>query len=1272
MASADLKRAPWTHWTLLTLLAHCAYATPPAAPVITEPAVDGQIVNPADVHMETGPFSDPDPGDDHFCSDWEIWTISPAERVWVTACIGGVERVHSHLGDGVFENSHAGRSELFHDTQYRMRTRHRDDSPGMEWSAWSERLFITGPATEVFPLELDDILDAPTPQWSDVTGAGVILAADPNAPSMRVESAIGEWLLVFRGQDGVTNEIINPPALAAHVAVRVVVRAGSSGAALLLPETELTFFTHDGQPVTIYLPNLNLPPVQAAYFWVAADGSTYVGHPSQLEPDFSTLARGAPVPWTVKQTGYKVEVAATGFQLPVNIAFVPNPGPLPDDPYYYVSELYGQIKVVSRDGTVSDYATGLLNFDPTGAFPGSGEQGLTGIVVDPATGDVYACMLYDDDGPHYPKVDRFTSLDGGRTAATQTTILDMVGETQGQSHQVSNLSIGPDGKLYVHMGDGFDASTAQNLDVFRGKILRLNLDGSAPTDNPFYDAGNGINARDYVYAYGFRNPFGGAWRDADGMHYEVENGPSTDRFARVVAGRNYLWDGSNGSMFNFAIYNWDPAHAPVNLTFIQPSVFGGSGFPAGKLDHAFVTESGPTWGTGPQANGKRITEFVLDASGDLVAGPIDLVEYNGTGKATAAAIAAGPDGLYFSDLYKDRDFVSPIDRGANVLRIRFVGTADFVADVTIGSAPLTVQFTDLSNVPSPTEWHWDFGDGGHSDEQNPLHTYTAQGTYDVQLRVTGANGVQIAYKPGYIRVGDFARVALIGGSASPAPGDAALADYLRARGYDVETYDDNPGNRPTAAQLAADNDVVILSSTIASGNIAGEFRSVDVALIHWESALNSNAREPLCSGGGVVGGSNAIDIVDNQHPVTAGLPLGTALAFNPAANMSVGRNTLGPDVDVLATRSGAPGDYAIMVAEQGALLLGGHVAPARRVFLFLEDESWLSATPITQRILEQAVQWAADEPSTAGEVAFLPLAHNFNGMVHAGEAGSPDDPDGFRSISDRGLLVDGGDGAFSNLIGPSGIAYRVEPSAGTLDIVHLGNRNAVDNGNWAFDASPDGDAVGIRPNWLPNPDQTGPQVTDLSGLDLTLAHASEIGVLYNISNGGGGFEVDLAFTDLTTATLTLTGPDWFGEQTPPPAGPGVASQTSLGTFAGAGNVDEADPSGPLNVVEAVISVHRMEHDGVGDVAGKTLASITFGNAFNSNGYAIFAATLRTPPPPPCPGDTDGDGDVDLADLSVLLSQFGTSGTGLAGDLDGDGDVDLTDLSLMLSSFGQMC
>jgi glucose/arabinose dehydrogenase len=523
----------------VSAMAQVSANSPPDAPSIAAPSADGTIVHPADVHVETTTsFSDPDPGDTHACSDFEIWTIAPAERVWVVSCIVGPQMYHTHIGDGVFENSHAGRADFLFSTDYRLRARFKDSSgdPGTEWSNWGERLFRTA-----------------------------------SAP----------------------------------------------------------------------------PP-------------------------------GGPITWTVKQPDYQVEVFATGFELPVNIAFVPNPGPNPNDIFFYVTELYGRIKVVTRDGTVTDYYSGALNTPPSGEFPGSGEKGLAGIVVDPATGDVFASMLYDPDGveggPSYPKVVRYHS--NGKIADNATTILDMPGEDMFESHQISNLSIGPDGKLYVHMGDGFDASTAQNLDSYRGKILRLNFDGSPVSDNPFYDPSDGINARDYIFAYGFRNPFGGIWRAADNAHYTVENGPSIDRFAKIVRGRNYLWNGTDNSMLNFAIYNWSPAVAPVNVAFIQTATFNGSGFPAEKMDHAFVSESGPTWASGPVGEfGKRISEFALDLNGNLLSGyPRTLIEYSGTGKATIAGLAAGPDGLYFTDLYVDQSFDTAVARGANVLRIRYVGS----------------------------------------------------------------------------------------------------------------------------------------------------------------------------------------------------------------------------------------------------------------------------------------------------------------------------------------------------------------------------------------------------------------------------------------------------------------------------------------------------------------------------------------------------------------------------------------------------------------------
>ena len=816
----------------------------PATPTITEPSVDGQEVNPSDVHMESIDFFDSE-GDLHKSSDWEIWTVGPdAHPVWQTLGIEGVERLHTHMGDGIFFNSRAGETSIAQNTDHELRVRFRDEAGAV--SAYASRLFTTGPESSTFPLEILDVATNPAPTWENVfgtpvdlpSGATILSPADPivaidtdggsqspggeavgnaidgslnkylnfgeensgfivtpsigasivksfqittandaedrdpttwqlfgtneaitsgnhsdgdgenwtpidsgsvNLPGgrdtlgpmvsvdnnaayasyrmiftavknagpansmqiaeiqffgddmaetpheLRLEAgSTGELLLAIEATEAPGNVVTHYPALTVeHAELRVVVQAGSKN--LALAQSNLTFTDDLGILRSVFMPAINLLAGQRLDLWVSANGSTYFGTAGQTEPDFSNLARLAndvAVPFVAMQPGYVVEVVSTDYRLPVNIAFVPNPGPDPDDPLYYVTELYGSIQVVTRDGTKQTFATGLLDYNPQGPISGSGEQGLTGIAVERDAGDpeiyhLYVGMLWDNGSPaggasHYPKVERIDSVAGGLSMATRTVLLNMQPETQGQSHQISNISIGPDGMLYVHNGDGFNADTAQDLDQFRGKILRMNLDGSAPSDNPFYNAANGINARDYVFAYGVRNPFGGAWRASDGKHYEVENGPSVDRLAQINRGVNYGWNGTNASMAINAIYNWDPSHAPVNLTFIQQATFGGSQFPAGKMDHLYVSESGPTYAPGAQANGKRIVEFVLDANGNRVSGPTALVEYTGTGRSTIVGLAAGPDGLYFTELYEDTGDNGPTAVGARVYRVRYV------------------------------------------------------------------------------------------------------------------------------------------------------------------------------------------------------------------------------------------------------------------------------------------------------------------------------------------------------------------------------------------------------------------------------------------------------------------------------------------------------------------------------------------------------------------------------------------------------------------------
>ncbi len=664
-----------------------AQNTQPATPVIIEPEAD-RLLYPADVHMETQPFIDANAGQTHRSSEFEIWSVALNESVWVAYNLTGVLAVHSHLGDGTYVNSLNSRRQLDPETAYVFRARHQDSSGDVfsEWSEWAEREFTTGPIGAVYAMELHDIQQGPVPTLRTPQGGTYNLPTAPNQPRIRVSAACCDSLLLEFRASGTGNKLTNPPPLSMHMPLKIEVIAGS--AALELPELDVAFVGGNGQRLKILLPAVNVPFGESVMYWIAAEGSTYVVEQGQTEPTFTTPARRNLAPWTTAND-FSISVFATGFQLPVNIAFLNNPGPEADAPLFYVTELYGDIQLVRRDGSVSPWVTGLLNFDPLGPFPGSGEGGLAGIAVEPATGNVFVSMLHNyssNPADVTGKVVRIRALSGGAVAGTQTTILDLAPAQLSVSHQISALAFDADGNLLVHVGDGFVITAGLNLDDFRGKILRVTPSGQPVATNPFYDANDGITARDYIFSYGHRNPFGGEMRPSDNQYFFVENGPGRDRLGMLLGGRNFGYDGSDESINTLASYVWDPSIAPVDIAFLDPVRFANSGFPVEYTGRGYVTQSGGTWATGPGTGAEKlITEFILDSAGNRIRGPRAVATYAGGGKASCSAIATGPGGIYFADLYKDDSLENPIERGSQILLLSHEPPADCnansVADV---------------------------------------------------------------------------------------------------------------------------------------------------------------------------------------------------------------------------------------------------------------------------------------------------------------------------------------------------------------------------------------------------------------------------------------------------------------------------------------------------------------------------------------------------------------------------------------------------------------
>src|SRR6202008_4980291 len=145
----------------------------------------------------------------------------------------------------------------------------------------------------------------------------------------------------------------------------------------LVQESELSFENSRGETRLVYLPAITLPAQSETFFWISNNGGTHAAASVDRTPDFTQIGRGAPVPWTGER-GFRAERFASGFELPVSLVAAPHPGDATGSPLLYVAELYGTVKVVTRNGEVRDFAKGLLNFDPRAPIPGLGERGQIG------------------------------------------------------------------------------------------------------------------------------------------------------------------------------------------------------------------------------------------------------------------------------------------------------------------------------------------------------------------------------------------------------------------------------------------------------------------------------------------------------------------------------------------------------------------------------------------------------------------------------------------------------------------------------------------------------------------------------------------------------------------------------------------------------------------------------------------------------------------------------------------------------------------------------
>jgi glucose/arabinose dehydrogenase len=308
---------------------------------------------------------------------------------------------------------------------------------------------------------------------------------------------------------------------------------------------------------------------------------------------------------------------------PTAMAFAP-------DGRLFVCLQTGQLRVIKNGALL---ATPFVSL----AVSSAGERGLLGVGFDPNfASNQFVYVYYTTNvAPIHNRISRFTASGDVATPNSEVVLVDLDNLSSATNHNGGAIHFGPDGKLYAGVGENANSANAQTLSNRLGKILRYNVDGTIPTDNPFFNTATGANRA--IWALGLRNPFTFAFQPGSGRMFVNDVGESTwEEINDGIAGSNYGWPTCEGSCSNTNFRNPLFQYGHGSSTTTGCAIVGGAfynppvnQFPASYLGKYFFADLCSGW------------IRVFDPAAGTASG-------FATGLSTPVDLQVGPDGcLYY-------------------------------------------------------------------------------------------------------------------------------------------------------------------------------------------------------------------------------------------------------------------------------------------------------------------------------------------------------------------------------------------------------------------------------------------------------------------------------------------------------------------------------------------------------------------------------------------------------------------------------------------------